>query len=354
MASIDAELEKELGVAKTGISGSEDEDIERLVFPANVHESIQASGSLKKSEKSGIIISFWVFASALLAWFLAGWLRTLIPDFYFWVVIGIELVLQLTVGLLILRYVLDEGTLLSELSNDNNSFSKYFGIYHEIISQDRSAYPFDVIEFTDGSHAVYIQFLLGYNTNRASTATYEVNRQIQSLLNKSGMYHKILFMNENFANSDAAERLRNSVSTITDPRLFKVYRDIVRGVLDVAENESNVLSATYVIYAKTRMQKEDLPRLVTNILNLVKAEDTAYREVSTLAYEDIVELYRIYYKLDVLDMGLLRVHSAKRKNIALTLKLLRVYGASGKVYNTADMKNLQAAILREHGLEQVN
>lgn len=352
MQIVDRDLERELGVAVT--SSDDGDEAERLIFPANVHESIQSTGGLKKGEKSGIIIAFWLLASGLLAWFLAGWLRTIVPNYYLWIVIGIELVLQLTVGVLILRYTMDEGTLVSELSDENNSFAKYFGIYHELIAQDGSAYPFDTIEFVDGSHAVYIQFLLGYNTNRASVSTYEVNKQIQTLINKSGMYHKILFMNERFGNSAAADNLRETVANVSDPRLFKVYRDIVQGVLKTANEESNVLSATYVIYARTRIQKEELTQLVTNILNLVKAEDTAYREVSTLAYEDIVELYRNYYKLDVLDMGMIRVHSVKRKNISCSLKLLRVYGASGKVYNTADMKNLRNAILREHGLEQVD
>lgn len=349
---VDTELERELGVDANMSSGGE--DIERLVFPINVHESISASGGLKKGEKTGIIVSFWIFASALLAWFLAGWLRVVLPGYYVWVVIAVELILQLTVGMLILRYIMDEGTLVSEMSNENNSFSKYFGIYHEIISQDGSTYPFDVMEFVDGSHAVYIQFLLGYNTNRASAATYDVNMQIQSLVNKSGMYHKILYMNENFGNSIAADRLRSTVAGVSDQRLFSVYRDIVYGVLNTANVESNVLSMVYVIYAKTRIQKDDLTQLVTNIMNIVNSDDTVYREVNTLSYDDIVELYRNYYKLDVLDMGLTRVHTVKRKNVSCSLKLLRVYGTSGKAYSTQDMKNLQSAILREHGLEQVN
>lgn len=348
----DLELEKALGV-ESNIS-SDGDDIERLVFPVNVHESISASSGLKRSEKTGIIISFWVFASALLAWFLAGWLRTVVPAYYIWVVLAVELTLQATVGTLILRFAMDEGTLISEMANDNNNFSKYFGIYHEIISEDNSAYPFDVIEFVDGSYAVYIQFLLGYNTNHASAATYDVNMQIQALVNKSGMFHRILYMNEDFGNSSAADRLRKTVAGIKDPRLFSVYRDIIQGVLNTASEESNVLSMTYVIYAKTLIQKDELKQLVINILNTVRSDDTVYREVNTLSYDDIVELYRNYYKLDVLDMGLIRVHAAKRKNMSCAVKLLRVYGKNGKAYSTADMKNLQDNLLREHGLEQVN
>lgn len=350
MAFRDGDLERDLGIA----SATTEDGKDKLVFPLNVHESLAASGSLRKGEKTGIVVSFWLLACGLLAWFLAGWLRQVIPGYYGWIVLGIEVALQLTVGVFILRWVLDERTMMSEMDGANNSFAKFFGIYHEIVSQEGSTYPFDVIEFADGSYGVYIQFLLGYNTNQASAATYEVNRVVQSMINKSGMAHKVLYTNEKFANSSAADELRKVVAGVEDPRLFKAYRDIVQGILKTASEESNVLCATYVIYAKTRIQKEELTQLVINILNTVGAEDTAYREVSTLSYDDIVEFYRNYYKLDVLDMGLIRVHAVKRKSISCSLRLLRVYGESGKVYNTQDMKRLRSEILREHGLEQVN
>lgn len=350
MAREDNDIIQTLGVP----SNEEMRDENKLVFPFNVHESVSSTGSLKKSERNGIILSFWIFGCLLLAWFLAGFLRQIIPSYYIWIVIGVELVLQLTVGVLVLRIVLDERTLLSELSEDNNSFAKLFGIYHEIISQDNSEYPFDVIEFNDGSYGVYIQCLLGYNTNQASSATYELNKSIQSMINKSGMAHRILYCNEKFTNSAAADKLRKVVAGVQDPRLFGVYRDIVQGIMKTAAEESNVLCTTYIIYAKTRIQKEDLKQLVVNILNAAGSEDTAYREVVTLSYEDIVEFYRNYYKLDVLDMGLIRVQAVKKKNLSCSLKLLTVYGSSGKVYHTQDMKNLRTEILRENGLERVN
>lgn len=350
----DVDLERDLGISVSQVDESAADGQDKLVFPLNVHESLAASSGLKKSEKTGIILSFWLLASGLLAWFLGGWLRQVIPAYYGWVVLAVEVVLQLTVGTFILRWALDERTLMSEMDGSNNSFAKFFGIYHEILSEEGSTYPFDVIEFNDGSYAVYIQFLMGYNTNQASAATYDVNKTIQQLINKSGMSHRILYCNERFGNSAAADNLRKVVAGIEDPRLFKAYRDIVQGILKTAEEESNVVCPTYVIFAKTQIQKEELTSLVTNILNTVKAEDTAYREVATLSYEDIVEFYRIYYKLDVLDMGLIRVHAVKKKSISCSLKLLKVYGKSGKSYTTADMKQLQTNILREHGLEQVN
>ncbi len=329
-------------------------DDDRLIFPVNVQESVAASGSLKRSERNGIIISFWIFGCAILAWLLASFLRGVVPRYYVWITIAVEVVLQLTVGVIILRIISDEGTMAAELSKQDNSFAKYFAIYHEVLAGEDTPYPFDMIEFSDGSYGVYIQFLLGYNTDRASTGTYEVNKAIQRAINKSGMDHRVVFCNERFGNSDAADKMRAVVSKISDPKLFKAYRDIVQGLLKTANEESNVVCTTYILYAKTQIQKEELVPLVNNIMTTVSGADTAYREVSVLSYEDIVEFYRNYYKLDLIDMGLIRVHQVQRKGVQCALRVLKVYGDSGKVYTTEDYAALQRSILEADGLRQVN
>lgn len=330
------------------------EEENRLIFPINVHESLSASSGLKQGEKRGIILSFWIVGNLILVWFLAGWLRQILPQYYLLIVVLVELALQATVGTFLLRFILDEGTMISEMQSKDNSFAKYFGIYHEHLAEEEAAYPFDTIEFADGSYGVYIQCLMGYNTNRASINTYNVNREIQQLINKSGMPHRIVYDNEKFSNSAAATELRKVVSGVSDPRLFKAYREIVQGLLTIANEQSNVLCTTYIIYAKTRIQKEDLKPLVEQILGLVSSEETAYREVSTLSYQDIVEFYRNYYKLDVLDMGLIRVHSASRKAVSCPVKVLKVYGKSGKTYTTPDLAKTKKQVLQDFGLEQVN
>lgn len=325
-----------------------------LVFPINVHESLAASNGLKQREKRGIILSFWVVGNLILIWFLAGWLRQLIPQYYFLIVVLAELFLQATVGTFLLRFILDEGTMISEMQSKDNSFAKYFGIYHEHLAEEETAYPFDTIEFADGSYGVYIQCLMGYNTNRASANTYTVNGEIQQLINKSGMSHRVVYSNEKFSNSSAAAELRKVVAGVEDPKLFKAYREILQGLLVTANEQSNVMCTTYIIYAKTRIQKEDLRPLVDQILGVVRSEETAYREVVTLSYQDIVEFYRNYYKLDVLDMGLIRVHQAAKKAVSCPVKVLKVYGKSGKVYTTPDFNKTKKQVLQDFGLEQVN
>lgn len=327
------------------------EEFDKLIFPINVQESLAASGSLKRSEKTGLIVSFWVFISAIIGWFLAGWLRTVTPQYYLLITIVIELVLQFFVGGFILRFALDETTMLAEMNKQDNLFAKYFGIYHEILAEETNKYPFDAIEYSDGSHGVFVQLLLGHNTNARSSATYEVNNAIQQVINKSAIPHRVIYMNEQFGNSSSAQAMRDGVSRVYDPQLFPAYRDIVRGYLQIAEEESNVVCVTYILYAKTQQQKDELPQLVRGIMNTINAEDTVYREAYTMSYDQIVEFYRHYYRLDVLDMGLIRANVALKKNISCPIKVLKVYGKSGKTYATSDYAKLKEEIMRADGLQ---
>lgn len=327
---------------------------EQLIFPVNVHESLAASGSLKKNERNGIIISFWVFGCCLLAWFLAGFLRGITPRYYVILTIGVELLLQGTVGVMLLRIILDESTAAMELSKQNNSFARYFGVYHEIRAAEGTKYPFDVMEFADGSYGVYIQLLLGYNTDNISTTTYEINKLIQRTINKAGIEHRVLFSNERFSASKSAEKMRSTIAGISDPKLFAAYREVVQGLLETANAESNVVCATYILYAKTQIQKDELTRVVELITTAVNTADSVYREVNVLEYPEIVEFYRIYYKLDIIDMGLIRVHQVQKKRAVCPIKVLKVYGESGKIYSTDNFSKLQQAILDSDGLKQAN
>lgn len=331
-----------------------EEVADTLIFPINVHDSLASSGSLKRGEKTGIIASFWVAGCALLGWFLASWLRNILPGHYGWVVLGIEVVLQLTVGVLLLRFLLDESTAVSELENKDNSFAKYFQIYREVCAGEGSPYPFDVMEFSDGSYGVNIRLLYGYNTTQNSRNTYDINKAIQLLINKSGMAHRKVYSREPFGSSKAADNLRAIVRNISDPELFTAYRSVVQGYLDIAARESNVMCATYIIYAKTRIQKDALTQLVTQILNIAESEDSAYRDVYVMPYHEIVEFYRDYYRLDVFDMGLVRATAVQTKRVSCPVRVLRVYGNSGRVYNTSELKRFKQRLLEEHGLQQMN
>lgn len=334
----------------------EDANIGRLVFPLNVHESLKSSGGLQKGEKTGIIISFWLFGCGVLGWFLLNWLQMLVPRYYIFITILIELVLQLTVGVYLLRFLLDERSMFQEVEKKNLSFAQYFKIYKEIIAGDGTPLPFDVLEYNDGSWGVFLQCRLGFNTNARSDNTYHANRELVEILNKAGLPRKSFYHNEAFKSSQAAKDLQDILRGISDPQLFEAYREVVQNYLSLAEDESNVMCVTHLIYAQTRIQKEELLAVMNSVLNALTRNETVYREVTILKYDDIVEFLRSAYNLSVIDMGLIRANQALKKSAfsSSSVHVLKVYGASGKTYTNKEFKQLRDEILKQGGLERIS
>ncbi len=336
-------------------SSQHEDDFDRLIFPINVHESLQASAGLKKGEKVGIIVGFWVFGCVFLAWFLAGWLRTVVPGYYMLIVVIVELILQLTVGVYILRFALDERTVFAEMNDSDKSFATYFKIYKEIKASESAKYPFDVLEFDDGSFGVFIECRLGFNTQARSENTYFANKAVTELLDKAGLPRKVFYHSESFKTSQAAQDLRDILKGISDPNLFSFYRDIIQNYLRIADEESNVMCVTYVIYATTRIAKDELVANINQVFLALEKDETVFRQVSALKYEEIVEFLRHYYRLEVLDMGLIRAHIAEKKaSYSCPVKVLKIYGRSGKIYANEDFRRLNAEIRSTGGLDSVN
>ncbi len=338
-------------ISYTPSTEPEDERMETLVFPLNVHESIKASGGLKKSEKTGIIISFWIFGCAILAYFMISWLRPVVPGHYILITVVVEILLQLTVGMYLLRFLLDEKSMMNEVGNKETSFAEFFRIYKERLAAE-GTYPFDLLEMNDGSYAVFIECRLGHNTNTRSENTYHANRQVTEILNKSGIARKVFYHNEQFKNSQAAEDLLNIVKGIDDPVLFASYREIVQNYLNIAQDSSNVISCTYVLFFQTTIQKDEMEMTINSIMRALTEHENCYREVEILPYEEIVEFLRGVYQLEVLDMGLARVETAaKKESIGSAVRVLKIYGKSGKIYTNAEFSNLRSELLKESGIQ---
>lgn len=311
-----------------------------LIFPINVVSSLKAEANLKPSEKRGLIISFWVFGCVVLGWFLMSWLRN-VTTHYILLMCAVEILLNATVGVYLLRFLMDESTLQSELDEKADTFAQYFKIYRELTGPD-NLLPFDALEMDDGSLAVYIQCRFGANTNNKSNNTYYTNKAITAILNKNNINHKIYYTNEDFKSSQEAVYLRESLVDCKDPVLFKNYREILQNYLNIANDDSNTICTTYMLLFQTRIQREEAPLIINSVMNEFNKTETVYREVKILDYQDIVEFLRQYYCLDVLDMGLVRASSVINKNLgSVSVEILKVYGKSGKIYASSSFKQLR-------------
>lgn len=321
---------------------------EKLIFPHNVYDSLKAQNGIQPKEKMSMILSLDALICFVGGWYLAGFLRQYIPRYYLIVTIAIVVALHATIGVYILRLFTD-NSISSEMDNSYKGFDQYFGVYKEIRNTNGIPYNFDVVEMNDGSHVAYIQCLFGYNTQQRSLNTEAETRAVESILCKAGIKHTITYINEDFKGSSAASNMLKPLEGIQDAKLFDAYRSIVQHMVNVATEQSNSVSVVYAITAHTKILKEQFNTIIERIMKHLDNEFTAYREAKVLSYPEIVDFYRRYHKLSVIDMGQLN----RKRNVsdaAVSIKVLKVYLKDGTVKTSKDFVKLYEDIQKEQGV----
>lgn len=331
----------------------EQNNSDHMIFPLNIHESLNASTGLSQSEKNGIIISFWIVGCLILMWFCAIFLKSIIPNFYIQITILIIVILNLTVGVLLLRFLLDDRSIMNEYQNiGNNSFANYFRIYRDTELEINNKYG--IIEYDDGTYAAILRLRMGYNTDEKAANTWTLNRDAFRIIAKAGFPYQIISESEFFRESDSCDLMLDKLTQIDDPMLFKAQKDIIKEILDIAENESNVPITHILIYAPTQILRDDLPQLITRLERHYASLDSCFRDIKFLDNDEIIAFLRSYYQLEVLDMSLLRAQTVINDlSIGDSFKVLRLYGMNGKVYSTQSLINIHKDIIRQTGIKKV-
>lgn len=325
----------------------------KMIFPLNIHQSLNASAGLQSNEKIGIAIGVWVIFCAFLTWILMSFIRNIIPTHYILVTICIIVILNLTIGVYLLRFLLDERSVLKEYeAKDGDSFASYFRIYRDTQMSIDSKYG--IIEYDDGTQAAILRMRLGYNTNSKSNNTWMFNRDAFRIINDAGMPHREITVTEVFRQSDSSEFMRKQTNAISDPILKDAQKRIFKGIFDIAEKESNVPVMYVMIFATTQIMRDELYSVIKRLEKHYNAEQTCYRDIKFLNNDEILEFLRNYYKLEVMDMSLLRTKVTLNDiGKSVSCEVLRIYGTSGKNYNTDAMNDLIPSIIKNTGIRKV-
>ena len=324
-----------------------------MIFPLNIHQSLNASAGLQNGEKITIAITGWVIFCAILAWLLMSFIRNIVPTHYILITISIIIILNLTLGVYLLRFLMDERSVLKEYeAKDGDSFASYFRIYRDTQMSIDSKYG--IIEYDDGTQAAILRMRLGYNTNDKSNNTWMFNRDAFRIINDAGMPHREITTTEVFRDSDSSEFMRRQTNNINDPVLKEAQKRILKGIFDIAEKESNVPVMYIMIFATTQIMRDELYNVIKRLEKHYDVEQTCFRDIKFLNNDEILEFLRNYYKLEVMDMSLLRAKTTINDlSKSVSCELLRVYGTSGKNYNTDAMHELLPSIIKNTGIRKV-
>lgn len=332
----------------------EKNDSEEMIFPLNIQTTVKANASLSSNEKIVLGITFWLFLCGIIGWFILSFLIKIIPQYGFFITVLIIILLNATVGVYLLKFLLDEKSVIKEYeASDGASFSSFFHIYRD--TQLTLNNKYGVIEYSDGTYGVVMRFRLGYNTNTFAGNTWMYMRDAVRIINNLGYSFKMITTSEKFKESDTCSFMLNHLQKIKNIELLQVQKEIIKGLLDNAEKYSNVPVINLIIYAKTQIQKDDLLALINRLERHFIVEQTCFRDIKFLSNDEILEFLRSYYELEILDMSLLRAQkiSADIANND-TLSVLKLYADSGKIFVTDEMKSLNQRIIDKTKIKKVN
>ena len=200
-----------------------------------------------------------------------------------------------------------------------------------------------------------MRFRLGYNTNTFAENTWMYTRDAVRLIISAGYTFKMITMTEDFKSSDTCKFMMDRLKNIKNPELLRVQKEIIKGLIENAEKQSNVPELYVLIYAHTQIQKDDLLSLINRLERHFVVEQTCFRDIKFLNNDEIIEFLRRYYELEVLDMSLLRAQKLS-SDMAKTdsFSVLKLYSESGKVYTTEDMQTLNSRIINNTKIRKVN
>lgn len=332
----------------------EKDNTDEMIFPLNIHESVSSSKGLKDNEKLTFGITIWVLLCGIISYFLFAFLVQAIPKYAIWIMVGVLIMLNATIGVYLLRYLMDERSIIKEYeANDGVSFVAYFKIYRD--TQLTLNDKYSVIEFQNGTFAVFLRFRMGYNTNILAGNTWMYMRDAIRLIASSGFTCKMITRKEDFKSSDTCAFILNHLQKIEIPQLLNAQRDIIKGLIDEADKSSNVPSTHLIIYAESKIQKDDLLGLIHRLEKHFIVEQTCFRDIKFLDNTEILEFLRLYYELEVLDMSLLRAQAAA-SGIGYddSFSVLKLYGESGKIYTTESMSAVTDKIMKDTKIRRIS
>lgn len=329
-------------------------DSDTMIFPLNVQASVSAKSALSDQEKLTIGITGWLFVCGIIGWLIISFLLQVIPEYAFLIGILILVFLNATVGVYLLRFLLDEKSVIKEYeASDGASFASFFHIYRD--TQLTLDNKYGIIEYSDGTFATILRFRLGYNTNAFAANTWMYTRDAARIITSAGYTFKNITMTEDFKSSDTCKFMMDRLKNITSPELLRVQKEIIKGLIEEAEKYSNVPEMYMLIYAHTQIQKDELLHLITRLERHFVVEQTCFRDIKFLSNDEIIEFLRRYYELEVLDMSLLRAQKISL-DMASTdrFSVLKLYAESGKIYTTEDMQTLNSRIIKNTKIRKVN
>jgi hypothetical protein len=309
-----------------------------MIFPLDVYSRAKRSGTVSDRQKGQIFITLYIILDIVLFFVLITVANSFFSSIS-WIAIAIFIVLNLTVGVMFFRiFIFKEKTMIEEYQSvDKDAFSRYFAIRKEVgydldLGEGNKVFCF---ELEDSSLMCVLELRFGSNSNTKFKVGYECLKEILKLINFFGYTSRVVVMTEDFTSSSQYREYVDKLNSIEDMSLKYTMKSIFAGVMQESYHNSDVEVIYLELRAKGAITRSGMTSVLKSVLDIFDGKVHCFRQMHFLDMEGIKEYLRRFYKLEILDLSILK---SMMGNEAMSgdIMLCQLVGHSGNVYKTVN------------------
>lgn len=316
-----------------------------MIYPFDVHKRVQNSSRVSSEDIARFAFILFIIGSIILFFVLHFVYTTMLGLGMFWVVVT-EIAVMSIIGSIVFRMLIfKEDEKLEEYQNQTtDTFAKYVYVRKDAeTTLDVLNGKLTCFEYTNGSPFCVLQFKFGSNDNDKAPRTQAVLRGIFHICAENQLDFRTVDSVENFENSTEYANQVRRLNAIPDKKLAKHLLSVAQKALDTCKDNSMVSTLYLVIGATSNYKIGDLEAGLRQIFALILSKRSAFRSINALNFEQLMEFYRDFYGLEVMDLSMMRVIALAEDvntNYENVVSIYRLEATTGKVYTaTGNIKD---------------
>lgn len=308
-----------------------------MIFPHDVYKRMVNQKRLVGQNKAQLIVILFIignlFCFLMLNAFVAGYFRN-----GFKVCLLIQGVIIVISGILIFRFVIfDENTKKQEYQGaENDSFAKYMNLRKDFMNTyniaGRDIFAF---EYTNGSATCTLEFRFGNNSEEKALITRQSYEEILQVIGNYGFESRAIVMSEDFKDSVEFKEHVQLINNMKNKSLANTIMKINDSILKESATYCCVDVIYLMIRTTTNYQKDELGSLLKQIYSILYNNRTAFRSVTFLNLDALLELYRVFYGVAAIDLSMMKtIELAKElsEEFNQIVELYSLHSTSGKTF----------------------
>ena len=287
-----------------------------MIFPQNVYHSVSGSGGMTDADKNRFYAQMIVFFGSI---FLLGacWICYKYLHISPWFAFLGGLVIVVLVGISFFRFVVfDEQSKIHEYkAQSSDNFAKYVQVRKGSTAVlEINGFKVPVFEFLSGNNFCVLQLRYGSNDTAKAKNTQFLMEQIFHSIAMHNLQFRTIETTENFLNSVELDRYSKRLNQVSDKRLAFHLMKTLKLVTGAVEDLNNTSTLFIMIQTQYNFQLPQLESCVKEIMSSVQGVRNAFRSVSFLNWNKLMEFYREFYSLEAIDLSTMRVMALAEEN----------------------------------------